>query len=1036
MTNRSLESAGIDPSDIRARLAGERGPRYWRSLEELAGSEAFQDYLRREFPSQSSVWSDPSSRRHFLRLMGASLALAGVSGCAFQPPEYITPYVRSPEEILPGQPLYYATALCLGGYASGVIVESHMGRPIKVEGNPDHPASLGGTDPFLQAAVLSLYDPDRSQVVLFNGRVSTWDGFVSGVLDVRESLRATKGRGLRVLTETVTSPTLAAQLQELVTEFPEARWHQHEPVGREAMRDGARLAFGEGREVDPIYDCEKADVIVSLDADFLAWSPSRLRDARAFAARRDVTPQTTERMNRLYVAECTPSLTGAMADHRWPVRARDVLGLAQDLARALRVEGAPAAAGGPAPEWIGPVADDLRAHAGRCLVLAGDGQPAAVHALAHAMNHALGNVGPGKPLRYVAPVAAGPGAPLAELVRDMRAGQVETLVVLGGNPLYSAPADFEFGAALGRVRRILHLGQYEDETAALSHWHVPEAHPLESWGDACAFDGTVTIQQPLIAPLYGGKTASDVLEAFLGRPNRPTLEVIRGYWQGQTLPGDFEATWRTALHNGFLAGRAAEPRDATPRALPTDVWTRPKAAAEGDLELVFRPDPTIWDGRFANNGWLQELPKPLTKLTWENAALMSPKTAARLGLKVDELTGDADMVELFYERAVPGDPQGRKVRRRLRHWIWIVPGHADDSVTVTLGYDRSRAGRVGSGLGGNAYALRTSDAPWFGDGLRVVAAGKRHRLAVTQQHHRMEGRELVRVATAEQFRTDPEFAREPDKHYTRELTLYEDPEPQLRREQGEGNAWGMAINTNTCIGCNACVVACQAENNIPVVGKAEVLRSREMHWLRIDRYFEGDEANPNTYFQPVLCMHCEKAPCEVVCPVGATTHSYEGLNEMTYNRCVGTKYCSNNCPYKVRRFNFFQYSDESTPSLKLLNNPDVTVRSLGVMEKCTYCVQRINQARITAEIENRAVRGDEVETACQGACPTRAIVFGNLNDPKAAVVQAKGDPRNYALLAELNTRPRTTYLARLRNPNPRLESPQSEEAAHDGDHAS
>jgi molybdopterin-containing oxidoreductase family iron-sulfur binding subunit len=570
------------------------------------------------------------------------------------------PYVRAPEAVVPGKPLFFATAVPLGGYATGVVVESHMGRPIKVEGNPDHPASLGATDAFAQASVLELYDPDRSQVVTRNGRISTWDDLLAVLVAVRQEKRATRGAGLRILTETVTSPTLARQIEDLLGEFPEARWHQHEPVGREAARAGMRLAFGADAAVESVYDFTKADVILALDADFLARGPSRLRDARAFASRREVPPDGTARMNRLYVVEGTPTITGAMADHRWPTRAHDVLGVAQGIARALGLPGAEAAAGTPEAPWIAAVAADLKGHAGAGLVLAGDDQPPAVHALAHALNHALGNVGPDKPLRYIAPVAAGPGASLAELVRDMnsRAGAasgapVDTLVILGSNPVYSAPADLDIRGGLAKVARIIHLGLYEDETAAASHWHVPEAHFLEAWGDVRAFDGTATIQQPLIAPLYGGKTASDLLDALLGRPNRPGEEIVREYWKGRGLPGDFEASWRTALRDGVVAGTRAEFRDVAPQALPAAVWARGPAA--GAVELVFRPDPTVWDGRFANNGWLQELPKPLTKLTWDNAALISPRTAGRLGLK------DEDVVALRYEGPAE-TPWGRSWR--------------------------------------------------------------------------------------------------------------------------------------------------------------------------------------------------------------------------------------------------------------------------------------------------------------------------------------------------------------------------------------
>jgi molybdopterin-containing oxidoreductase family iron-sulfur binding subunit len=991
------------------RVARQQGPPLWRSLEELAGDDSFQELLDREFPSLAVRWLDEPSRRTFLRLMGASLALSGIAGCGINPPDAIVPYVEQPEDIVPGRPLFFATAVPLNGLATGVLVESHTGRPIKIEGNPAHPASLGATDSFGQAAILSLYDPDRSQVLLNQGRVNTWERFLTQAVEIRQQAQRVKGRGLRLLTPSITSPTLLDQIRRLLEMFPEARWHSYEPVDDEAVREGARLAFGE--ELEPIYHFDRADVILSLEADFLSSGPGELRHARDYAARRGSAQDRDgagPAAHRLYAVECTPSLTGAMADHRLAVSARDLLPFARAIARALKIEGVPEDGSGRVARhaaWISALVRDLEGHRGKSLVVAGIAQPPAVHALAHAINHTLGNLGQTitlHPARDRGPT--GQIGSLPDLARDIDRGVVETLLILGANPAYDTPADLNFAAALAsdKIKLLIHLGLYEDETAELCHWHIPEAHFLEAWGDIRAFDGTVTIQQPLIAPLYQGRSAHEVLAVFLGEPNRPVLDIVRDYWKRQLLPGDFEAAWQRALREGLIAGTATPAKSGTPKL--QDLLPSPgsaPAAEGGGLELVFRPDPTIWDGRFANNGWLQELPKPLTRLTWGNAALISPARARQMGV------AEGDVVELRY--------QGRS----LRLPAWIMPGQAEETIAVTLGHGRWKAGRVGTGVGSNAYLLRISDSPWFGAGLDVVKTGERYPLPTVQHHHMMAGRELVRVGTVEEYRKNPGFAQESEASHSPGLSLY----PEQPRGGEAENAWGMAIDLDRCIGCGACVVACQAENNIPIVGRDEVLRSREMHWLRIDRYYEGDEASdPNTYFQPILCMHCEKAPCEVVCPVEATTHSDEGLNEMTYNRCVGTRYCSNNCPYKVRRFNFFQYSDETTPSLKLHRNPDVTVRSRGVMEKCTYCVQRINHARINAKIEGRAVGGDEVVTACQAACPTRAIVFGNLADSQSTVSQLKASPRNYGLLTELNTRPRTTYLVRLRNPNPEIEA--------------
>jgi molybdopterin-containing oxidoreductase family iron-sulfur binding subunit len=934
------------------------------------------------------------------------------------------PYVEAPEQVVPGHPLFFTTAFALDGFGYGVLVESHMGRPTKIEGNPDHPASLGATDAFGQAAVLALYDPDRSQVLTREGRVETWAHLQSLLLDLRAEKRQNRGAGLRILTRTVTSPTMADQLHRLHEQFPEAKWHAYDPVSRDAVRAGARLAFGQ--ELEPVHHLDQADVIVSLESDFLAWGPGRLKDARAFAGRREVEKDSlasitghppeegggSPKMNRLYVIESTPTITGAAADHRFAVASRDVEAIARSLADFVQGKAALVTVK-PGQEWLSAMERDLKAAGARGLVLAGDTQPAEVHALAHLINHALGSIG--RSVTFVDRVDAGPAdqvGSLRELIADIGAGKVDTLIILGGNPAYDAPADLDFAQRItAKVRLRIHLGLYHDETARVCQWHVPEADPLESWGDVRAFDGTVTIQQPLIAPLYGGKTASEVLAVLLGEPDRSGLEIVRDYWRRQSLPGDFEASWRKALRTGLIAGTAGKPKQVAPRI--QDVPSRPapgEASGAPDLEIVFRPDPTLWDGRFANNGWLQELPKPMNRLTWDNAALVSKSVADRLGIT------DGDVLSLSYRGET------------LRLPAWVMPGQAESSITVFLGSGRRRAGRVGTGVGVDVYTLRTAEALWFGPGLDVAATGERRRLPTTQHHFNMAGRELYRLGTLEQYRARPTFAQLHERDRSRGESLLDEPEPQARRQEGFGNAWGMVINLNTCIGCNACVTACDVENNIPVVGKDQVLASREMHWLRIDRYYEGEDPNnPAFHFQPVMCMHCEKAPCELVCPVAATSHSAEGLNEMTYNRCVGTRYCSNNCPYKVRRFNFFHYADETTPSLKLLRNPDVTVRWRGVMEKCTYCVQRINAARINADIQSRPVRGDEVVTACQAACPTRAIVFGNLNDKDGAAAKAKASPRNYGLLAELNTRPRTTYLAKLRNPNPEIEpSPRDE----------
>jgi len=992
----------LDLASIRARLAGVRGREYWRSLEELAESDAFGDLLEREFPRHAATWEEGPDRRRFLKLMGASLGLAGLTACTRQPAEHIMPYVKAPEELVPGKPVYYATAFAVGGIGMGVLVESHEGRPTKVEGNPDHPASLGATNAMAQASVLSLYDPDRSQTLTYQGDIRSWGSFLTSLREALDAQQAKQGAGLRILTETVTSPTLADQIRTLLSQFPLARWHQWDPAGPHSARAAAVAAFGE--PVNTYYRLENADIIVSLDADFLTAGPASVRYARAFADRRRVRGDQT-RMNRLYVVESTPSPTGGKADHRLPLKAREIEQYASVLAASVGVAGAAAGgelgegAGNWPDEWITAVAKDLLDHRGTSVVIPGDHQPPAVHVLAAMMNQALGNVG--KTVVCTPALEARPADQLGELralAREMNSGAVELLLILGGNPVYTAPADVGFKEALAKVKMRVHLGLYEDETSALCQWHLPETHYLETWGDTRAYDGTVTIQQPLIAPLYRGRSAHELLAVMMNQGERPPREIVRDYWQRQKPGADFEKWWRKALHDGVVPGTALPEKNVAVKdgALAA---VRNRQPAKG-IEIVFRPDPYVYDGRFANNGWLQELPRPLTKLTWDNAVLVSPATAQRLGLQ------NEDRVELRC--------QGRKVTAP----VLISPGHARDSLTVHLGFGRGQAGRVGSGVGFNAYLLWTANSPWFGSGVEIRKTGSKYPLAATHNHHSMEGRHIAVAGDIEEYRRNPRFAQEKAESPPAGLTLYEP-------WKYPGAAWGMAIDMTACVNCNACVVACQAENNIPVVGKDQVQRGREMHWLRVDTYFQGSPDNPKAIYQPVTCMQCENAPCELVCPVQATNHSDEGLNDMVYNRCVGTRYCSNNCPYKVRRFNFLLYSDFETPSLKLLRNPDVTVRSRGVMEKCTYCVQRIRQAQIAAQREDRAVRDGEIQTACQQVCPTQAIVFGDINDKNSRVAKLKAEKLNFAVLGELNTRPRTTYLAQLRNPNPEMHEPQT-----------
>ncbi len=994
----------LDLDSLRAQINEENekaGPEYWRSLEELAGSPAFREALHREFPKGASEWVDSVSRRGFLKVMGASMALAGMTGCVRLPLEPIVPYVRQPEDVIPGRPQFYATAMTLGGYASPLLVESHLGRPTKIEGNDKHPASLGGTDIFAQAHILGLYDPDRSQSIVSMGDQQSWQALLTALQGPLTAQKALHGAGIRILTPTISSPTLADQLRNFLKIYPQAKWHVYEPINRDNVLEGAKMAFGQ--PVETRYDFEKADVVVSLDADFLyAGFPGNMRYIRDFAKRRNPDGE----MNRLYMIESTPTTTGAKADHRLPLRGSQIENFVLVMAGAMhRFSGNPTVLGADEERFMNALSRDL----GSSVVVAGDHLPPAVHAIAHRINEANGNIG--KTVFYTDPVDANPvdqTESIKDLVADIHAGNVDLLVILGGNPAYDAPADLDFASVLknGKVPLRVHLGLYQNETAELCQWHVNQAHELEAWGDARAYDGTASIMQPLIAPLYNGKSAIEFVALLNGQANATGYDLVRAYWQKQHASADFEAFWRKSLHDGWIEGTTYLPKSLTAKlANFPDLGAAPANA----IELNIRRDPTIYDGQFSNNGWLQELPKPMTKLTWDNAVLIGPKMAERLQI------ASKDVVEL--------ELNGKK----LTGAAWIQAGHPDNSVTIFLGYGRRRAGRVGTGQGFDAYAMRTSAAPWFTSGVQIRKTGDTYNLASTQGMQSMDTpdgahRPLVRETTLEEYRKDPNFAAEQGEDAPPGLTLYK---PYPYKE--ETYAWGMTIDLNSCVGCNNCVLACQSENNIAVVGKEQTELGRHMHWIRIDAYYQGDRDNPKAYFQPVPCMQCEDAPCELVCPVGATNHSSEGLNDMIYNRCVGTRYCSNNCPYKVRRFNFLLFQDWETPQYKMMRNPDVSVRSRGVMEKCTYCIQRINERRIDVETasvrEGKNIRiGDELQTACQQSCPAEAIIFGNINDPNSKVSKLKAQTRNYSLMGELNTRPRTTYLAEVRNPNPEMKA--------------
>lgn len=1008
----------LDLDSIRQTLAGQGGKRYWRSLEQVADTQEFQNWLEDEFPHRRSLLE--IDRRTMLKVMGASIALAGLAGCRgpFLDQDKAVPYVRQPEEVVPGKPLFYASAMPLCGYGVGVLVEQHEGRPTKVDGNPDHPESRGSSSAIMQASILSMYDPDRLQNVQQGSDISTWEEFEKVLKQALADQKATGGAGIRILTETVSSPLYASAVQGFLKVYPAATWHSWDPVGQDGARVGSKSAYG--KVVNTTYDLTQAKVIVSLDSDFLVSGPGSLRYARDFAEGRRLE-KTGGSMNRLYQFESFPTTTGTNADHRWAMKASEVGGIAAALASALGV------GSGSATKFDGAilakVVSDLQANAGASIVIPGANQPAAVHHLCHAINEKLGNNG--KTVLHGPRIDFGPEDHLASmkgLTEAIKAQKVDLLLILGGNPVYNAPADLDFANVLASAKLKVHHASHFDETSAKCDWSLPLTHYLEEWGDVNGYDGTVSLIQPIIAPLFESKSHVELLSRAMGDA-RSSHDILKSTYAGK-LAGK---AWGIALNAGLVANLqpANVPISVTGSApsLPTAV---------SGLEVILREDSNVFDGRYANNGWLQELPRPLSKVAWDNAIHISPKMAQSLGVQSE----DKVVLEL----------NGQKVEGGA----WVMPGHPDDVVTVLLGFGRTMGGTIALNAGFNAYPMRKSDGLNWAAGGKLTKGSGTFALSSVQIHHEMEGRDLVRSGTLAEWATDPTLTPE-NKHHLPDVSMYPDNVFDY-----DGPQWGMTIDLNTCIGCNACVTACQAENNIPVVGKEQVKRGRELHWIRLDRYYVGGLDQPEeTVHQPVMCVHCEKAPCEPVCPVGATVHSHEGLNQMVYNRCVGTRYCSNNCPYKVRRFNYLNYADNQnqfmvtefdTPSpgipltdkkvtipgkvtseknhgrsmLKMVQNPDVTIRGRGIMEKCTYCVQRINDTRIEAKKQGRDIKDGEVVTACEQACPTKAIVFGNVADKESRVSKMRNDKRSYLLLEELNTRPRTSYLGRVRNPNPEI----------------
>lgn len=979
---------------IRKKLAEKTGKNLWRSMEEVAETPEFMSYLKEEFPNGSAQAADPESRREFLKLMGASLLLAAMPGCA-QRPEKIVPYVNQPEGIIPGKPLFFATGMPFNRHTTGLLVESHMGRPTKIDGNPGHVDSLGATNLFHQASILGLYDPDRSKIVLKSGASNSWKNFSAEITAKLKELEATEGEGLRILTGTITSPTLGDQINQVLKRFPKAKWHRYDPAHIDEARIAQQAAFG--TFADPVYDFKQANVVLSIGSNFLVNLPGSVRYAREFYAGRKA--HETKEMNRLYAVEAEPTLTGAAADHLLRAQVSRMFAITENLAERVGVKNinpvSPAKISTEEAAWVDAAAKDLLASNGKGLVLAGENLPSRIQALTFAINDQLGS----KAVKWIEPIEQNPvlhSNSFAELAADMDAKKVVALFVIGANPAYNAPNDIAFADLIKNIPLSIHHGLHVDETASLATWHIPATHYLEHFSDGRASDGTVTMIQPLVNPLYDGVSEHELVAILAGQNIKTSEKAVKAFWKTK-LGLDFDGAWRRALHDGFVAGSAFPAKTLTAKV----DWTAKELAArfsKSEWELTLHPDETVWDGSFANNGWLQELPKPFTKLTWDNAALISPTSAQKLEVK------NGDMIEIA------------NAGKKIEVPVWIVPGQTTGNISLSIGYGRKLGGQIAKNLGFNAFPIQTlGEHFWLAD-IKVRKTGSVAKLASTQLHQNMEGRHLVRSGSLSEFKENPHFAQQVE-HAMEPANLY------LPGHKGDADyAWGMAINLNACFGCNACVVACNSENNITIVGKNEVANGREMHWIRIDHYYEGNIDTAESHQQPVMCMHCENAPCEPVCPVGATSHSDEGINEMTYNRCIGTRYCANNCPYKVRRFNFLAYTDRDKHSeaLKLMHNPDVTIRNRGVMEKCTFCIQRINQARITAKTEGRLIKEGEVKTACQTSCPSEAISFGNLKDTNSQVFKLKSSPLNYGLLTELNTLPRLTYLAKVKNLNPLL----------------
>lgn len=1010
------------------------GKRYWRSLGQLQDTPEFRSWMEREFPQGASeVQGDDVSRRSFLQLMGASVALAGLSLSACRRPlKNLVPFTKGVEWSVPGKALFFTSAMPSRGGAMPLVVTTFDGRPTKIEGNPMHPVNRGTTDVWAQSSILDLYDPQRSKVFLQGRKEADVASFDRALGELLKGLA--DGSGLAFLTDGAVSPTQERLRGEILKKYPKALWASYEPNGHELEDAAASIAFGSGHEVVP--QLHKAEIILTVDRDILGVEGD-IAEIRGFAAGRKAD-KPGSKMNRLYVVENRYTLTGGMSDHRLRLAASrsgaflkalalQVAKLAGDSALAKAASELKVAETKIKDRWVEECAADLVAHKGSSVVLVGQRQPAAVQALGLAVNAALGAIGATLQVRKT---AATPALSIAALAAELRKGKTQALFILGGNPVFNAPGDIRWADAQASVKTVVHLSIEANETSAAAQWHVPAAHYLEQWGDAVAVDGSHMVVQPVIMPLYNGLSAIELLAKIAGVDADAHALVQKTFVEAFASKGDLTTAWAKALKDGYVDGSQAKAATAT---LQGDAVVKACAdasavrAVENGFELVFITDSKLDDGRYANNGWLQELPDPITKLTWDNAALISPAAAKKLGVE----TGDVLKVSV-----------GEK---SVEIAALILPGHADDSISVAVGYGRTEVGSVGRQVGIDVYPLMTAAENRFRLGATAVKTGRRHALAVTQEHGALEGRgaDITRQATKQEWTenaSNPEYFLKMgiDGHAPPNFSLYTNP------PLDDVHAWGMTVDLNSCIGCSACMTACQAENNIPIVGKEQVIGGREMHWIRTDRYFAsegGDADEPEMVSQPMMCQHCENAPCETVCPVNATVHSEDGINVMAYNRCIGTRYCANNCPFKVRRFNFFDYnqrsitslykwnliSDKGMPeSLQMQKNPNVTVRMRGVMEKCTFCVQRVQEAKIAAKVHAGQSEGqprvpaDVFTSACAQVCPTDAIVFGDLRNPESKVSKLNKDQRSYRLLEYLNTQNRVSYLARIRNPNPKM----------------